>query len=221
LMTPRPDITWIDIDDSIAVTRQKIMDSGYSRLPVCEGELDRVLGVIHVADLLSQTLRGEPLNLISSLRQPLFIPESTRALKVLEQFKKLGTHIAMVVDEYGVVQGLVTIHDLLEAIVGDITDINEEPEEPQIIQREDGSWLLDGMLSIEEFIEQFDVPEKAIDPGNYHTLGGFVIMQLGKIPTSGEHFEWRQLRLEIVDMDGKRVDKVLVNVVEVAAEVLD
>jgi putative hemolysin len=218
LMTPRPDIVWVNIEDSIALTRQKIMDSDYSRLPVCEGELDRVLGVIHVADLLSQSLKGEELNLTVSLRQPLFIPESTRGLKVLEQFKKFGTHIAMVVDEYGVIQGLVTMHDLLEEIVGDITDINETPEEPQIIQRDDGSWLLDGMLSIEEFLEQFKLPENAIDRGNYHTLGGFVIMQMGKIPLSGEHFEWRELRLEIVDMDGKRVDKVLVNTAEIMGE---
>jgi putative hemolysin len=220
LMTPRPDITWIDIDDKISITRQKIIDSDYSRLPVCEGELDRVLGVIHVADLLSQTLKGEELNLTASLRQPLFIPESTRGLKVLEQFQKFGTHIAMVVDEYGVIQGLVTMHDLFEEIVGDITDFNEQPEEPQIIQRDDGSWLLDGMLSIEELLEQFDIPESAIDRGNYHTLGGFAIMQLGKIPISGEHFEWRNLRFEIIDMDGKRVDKVLVQMSEeIAADV--
>ncbi|WP_310429341.1 hemolysin family protein [Chamaesiphon sp. VAR_48_metabat_135_sub] len=217
LMTPRPDITWIDSEDSIAITRQKIIDSDYSRLPVCEGELDRVLGVIHVADLLSQTLKGEEINLTESLRQPLFIPESTRGLKVLEQFKKFGTHIAMVVDEYGVIQGLVTMHDIFEEIAGDITDFNEEPEEPQIIEREDGSWLLDGMLSIEELLDQFDIPESAIstvDRGNYHTLGGFVSMQLGKIPISGEYFQWRKLRFEIVDMDGKRVDKVLVNLSE-------
>ena len=216
LMTPRPDITWIDINDRIAITRDKIIDSDYSRLPVCEGELDRVLGVIHVADLLSQTLKGEEINLTASLSQPLFIPESTRGLKVLEQFKKFGTHIAMVVYEYGVIQGLVTMHDLFEEIFGDITDFNEVPEEPQIIQREDGSWLLDGMLSIEELLEQFDIPENAIDRGNYHTLGGFAIMQLGKIPISGEYFEWRKLRFEIIDMDGKRVDKVLVEVSEIA-----
>ncbi|WP_310410059.1 hemolysin family protein [Chamaesiphon sp. OTE_8_metabat_110] len=218
LMTPRPDITWIDINDRIAITRDKIIDSDYSRLPVCEGELDRVLGVVHVADLLSQTLKGEEINLTASLSQPLFIPESTRGLKVLEQFKKFGTHIAMVVDEYGVIQGLVTMHDLFEEIFGDITDFNEEPEEPQIIQRDDGSWLLDGMLSIEELLEQFDIPESAIDRGNYHTLGGFAIMQLGKIPVSGEHFEWRSLRFEIIDMDGKRVDKVLVELSETPAE---
>jgi putative hemolysin len=109
------------------------------------------------------------------------------------------------------------MHDIFEEIAGDITDFNEEPEEPQIIQREDGSWLLDGMLSIEELFDQFDIPESAISPidrGNYHTLGGFVSMQLGKIPISGEYFQWRKLRFEIVDMDGKRVDKVLVNEAE-------
>jgi putative hemolysin len=222
LMTPRPDIIWIDSEDSIAITRQKIIDSDYSRLPVCEGELDRVLGVIHVSDLLSQTLRGEEINLTESIRQPLFIPESTRGLKVLEQFKKFGTHIAMVVDEYGVIQGLVTMHDIFEEIAGDITDFNQVPEEPQIIQREDGSWLLDGMLSIEDLLDKFDIPESAIDTtdrGNYHTLGGFVSMQLGKIPISGEYFQWRKLRFEIVDMDGKRVDKVLVNLSELDEDI--
>jgi putative hemolysin len=216
LMTPRPDITWLNLEDSIAETRQKIVDSEYSRLPVCEGELDRVLGIVHTADLLSQILKGEELNLTTALRQPLFIPESTRGSSILEQFKGFGTHLAIIVDEYGVVQGLVTMHDILESIVGDINDINEEPEEAQIIERDDGSWLLDGMLSIEDFLEQFELPENAIDPGNYHTLGGFAIMQFGKIPISGEHFEWRHLKFEIVDMDGKRVDKVLVNTVEVA-----
>jgi putative hemolysin len=220
MMTPRPDITWLDLEDSIAINCQKILDSEYSRLPVCEGELDKVLGIIHIADLLSQTLKGEELNLTTALRQPLFIPESMRGSSVLEQFKKFGTHLAIIVDEYGVVKGLVTMHDILEEIVGDINDINETPEEPQIIKRDDGSWLLDGMLSIEDFLEQFELPESSIDRGNYHTLGGFAIMQFGKIPISGEHFQWLHLRFEIVDMDGKRVDKVLVNTVEVVEECL-
>jgi putative hemolysin len=218
MMTPRPDITWLNLEDSIAINRQKILDSEYSRLPVCEGELDKVLGIIHIADLLSQTLKGEELNLTTTLRQPLFIPESMRGSSVLEQFKKFGTHLAIIVDEYGVVKGLVTMHDILEEIVGDINDTSETPEEPQIIERDDGSWLLDGMLSIEDFLEQFELPESSIDRGNYHTLGGFAIMQFGKIPISGEHFQWLHLKFEIVDMDGKRVDKVMVNTVEVVEE---
>jgi putative hemolysin len=220
LMTPRPDITWLNLEDSIAVTRQKIIDSEYSRLPVCDGELDGVLGVIHIADLLSQILNGEELNLTTALRQPLFIPESTRGLSVLEQFKDFGTHLAIVVDEYGVVQGLVTMHDILESIFGDIADLNEVPEEPQIIERDDGSWLLDGMLSIEDFLEQFELPETAIEPGNYHTLGGFALMQFGKIPMSGDHFLWLNWKFEIVDMDRKRVDKVLVSIADVVKEPL-
>jgi putative hemolysin len=221
MMTPRPDITWLDLEDSIAINRQKIIDSEYSRLPVCEGELDKVLGIIHIADLLSQTLKGEELNLTTALRQPLFIPESMRGSSVLEQFKKFGTHLAIIVDEYGVAKGLVTMHDILEEIVGNINDTSETPEEAQIIERDDGSWLLDGMLSIEDFLEQFELPESSIDRGNYHTLGGFAIMQFGKIPTSGEHFQWLHLKFEIVDMDGKRVDKVMVNTVEVIKDSLD
>jgi putative hemolysin len=218
LMTPRPDITWLDLEDPIAINRQKIIDSEYSRLPVCEGELDRVLGIIHIADLLSQTLKGEELNLTAALRQPLFIPESMRGSSVLEQFKNFGTHLAIIVDEYGVLQGLVTMHDILEEIVGDINDTSETEEEPQIIKRDDGSWLLDGMLSIEDFLEQFELPESAIDRGNYHTLGGFAIMQFDTIPMSGESFQWLHLKFEIVDMDRKRVDKILVTTVEVTEE---
>jgi putative hemolysin len=219
LMTPRPDIVWLDLEDSIDVNLDKILNSGYSRFPVCQGELDRVVGLIHVADLLSETLDGKSLDLTSSniknvFIQPLFVPETTKGLKVLEQFKISRTHIAMVVDEYGVIQGLVTMNDLLEAIVGDIPDI-EQPEDPQIIEREDGSWLVDGMLPIEEFLKKFDIPDTAIEQrGTYHTLGGFTIMQLGKIPTESDNFEWRRLKFEVMDMDGNRVDKLLVQTVE-------
>jgi putative hemolysin len=214
LMTPRPDIVWLDLEDGIDINRQKIIDSDYSRFPVCQGELDRVMGIVHVADLLSQILKGEQIELTTSAIQPLFVPESTLGLKVLEQFKVSRTHIAMVVDEYGVIQGLVTMNDILEAIVGDIPDI-EQPEDPQFIEREDGSWLVDGMLPIEEFLKKFDIPETAIEQrGSYHTLGGFTIMQLGKIPAESDRFEWRRLSFEVVDMDGNRVDKILVQSAE-------
>ncbi|HEY9695583.1 MAG TPA: hemolysin family protein [Oculatellaceae cyanobacterium] len=210
LMTPRPDIIWLDLEDSSEINRLKMLDSGHSRFPVCQGDLDHALGVIHVTDLLSRCLASQSLDLTVSLRQPLYVPESTRGLKVLELFKQTGTHIALVVDEYGVIQGLVTLNDILEEIVGDLPSI-EQHEEPLIVQREDGSWLLDGMLSVEEFVELFEADEiSAEQRGNYHTLGGFVIMQLGRIPTAADHFEWNGLRLEVMDMDGNRVDKVLV-----------
>lgn len=210
LMTPRPEIVWLDLEDSGEVNRQKMMNSGHSRFPVCQGELDNVLGVVNVSDLLARALNNQPLDLTVSLRQPLFIPESTKGLKVLELFKQNSIHVALVVDEYGVIQGLVTLNDMLVEIVGDIPSVDEE-DYPQAVQREDGSWLLDGMLSIEEFFELFEVEDREGDHrGNYHTLGGFVILHLGKIPAAADHFEWNNFRLEVMDMDGNRVDKVLV-----------
>ena len=138
------------------------------------------------------------------------MPESTRGLKILELFKQTGIHLALVVDEYGVVQGLVTLNDILIEIVGDVPSAGEL-EDPQAVQREDGSWLLDGMLPVDEFFKIFDINELAFDNrGSYQTLGGFVITHLGRIPSATDHFEWEHLRFEVMDMDGNRVDKVLV-----------
>ncbi len=210
LMTPRPDIIWLDLDDTAEENRQKIIDSGYSRYPVCQGELDNVLGIIPVTDLLARCFRGEKLDLTIGLRQPVFVPESTRGLKVLELFKQTVTHMALVVDEYGVIQGLVTLNDVMIEIVGDVPS-GDEQEEPQIVRREDGSWLLDGMLSIDEFFELFNLEELQNEHrGSYQTLGGFVMTHLGRIPAVTDHFEWQGMRLEVMDMDGNRVDKVLI-----------
>jgi putative hemolysin len=210
LMTPRPDIVWLDLDDSPEENRHKMVESAYSRYPVCQEGLDNVLGIIPVTDLLARSLRHEPLDLTLGLRQPVFVPESTRGLKVLELFKQTVTHMALVVDEYGVIQGLVTLNDIMSEIVGDVP---AEPgqEEPHAVQREDGSWLVDGMLGIEEFLELFGMEElETQERGNYQTLGGFVITHLGRIPTAADHFEWDGMRFEVMDMDGNRVDKVLV-----------
>jgi len=210
LMTPRPEIVWLDLDDSIEVNRKKLIDSDHSRVLVCQGELDNVLGVLEVTDLLSRSLAGEPLDLTLSLHRPLYVPESTRGLKVLEMFKQSGTHIVLVVDEYGVIQGLVTLNDILIELVGDIPSVYQ-PEEPQAVQREDGSWLLDGMLSVDDFFKLFnmeDLPGR--QKGNYHTMGGFVMTHLGRIPIASDHFELGNFRFEVMDMDGNRVDKILV-----------
>ena len=210
LMTPRPEIVWLNLDDSAEANRQKMINSNHSRLLVCQSELDNVLGVVQVTDLLSRCLAGEPLDLTMLLRRPLFLPESTRGLKVLELFKQTGTHIVLVVDEYGIIQGLVTINDILIEIVGDIPSIDES-DDPQVVQREDGSWLLDGMLPVDEFFDLFGIEDvREEEDGNYNTMGGFVITQLGRIPNSADHFVWNNLRVEVVDMDGNRVDKVLV-----------
>jgi putative hemolysin len=211
IMTPRPDIVWLDVEDDWADNCKKIVDSQYSRFPVCKEVVDDILGVVHVADLLSQTIQGQQPSLTSSMINPLLVPESMRGLKVLEQFKETGTHIGMVIDEYGVIQGMVTMNDLLEEIVGDIQDI-EQPAPPQAVQREDGSWLLDGMLPIEEFLDLFKLEGDSIEQrGSYNTLGGFTIVQLGKIPQAADVFDWENLRFEIMDMDGNRVDKVMVS----------
>ncbi len=209
-MTPRPDIVWLDLEDTSQENRKKIIDSGYSRYPVCQGGLDNVLGVIRVTDLLARSFSGEELDLTVGLLQPTYVPESTRGLKVLELFKQTVTHMALVVDEYGVIQGLVTLNDVMIEIVGDVPSIDDQ-EDPQIVQREDGSWLLDGMLSVEEFFDLFDIEHLPPEiRGSYQTLGGFVMSHLGRIPTAADHFEWQGMRLEVVDMDGNRVDKVLV-----------
>ncbi len=210
LMTPRPDIVWLDLEDSPEENRKKMMDSANSRFPVCQGGLDNVLGIIPVTDLLARSLSGEALDLTVSLRQPVFVPESTRGLKVLELFKQTGIHMALVVDEYGVIQGLVTLNDILVEIVGDVPSADELAD-PQAVQREDGSWLLDGMLPVDEFFKIFAVNDfQGEHRGSYQTLGGFVITHLGRIPNAADHFEWDGMRFEVMDMDGNRVDKVLV-----------
>ena len=210
LMTPRPEIFWLDLDDTAEENRQQLNQISSTRVLVCQEGLDNVLGFVQVTDLLSQTLSNQPLDLTRSLRRPLFVPENTSVLKILEMFKQTGIHIGIVVDEYGVIQGLVTLNDILLELVGDIPTIDNQ-DEPQVIQREDGSWLLDGMLGVEEFFQLFELERFAVQSqGNYHTVGGFVITHLSRIPSVAEHFEWKGLRIEVVDMDGNRVDKVLV-----------
>jgi putative hemolysin len=210
LMTPRREIVWLDLADTLEENRQKLNGVSYTRVLVCQEGLDNVLGFVRVTDLLSQTLSNQPLDLTRFLRRPLFVPENTSALRILEMFKQTGTHIGIIVDEYGVIQGLVTLNDILLELVGDIPMVDHQ-DEPQVIQREDGSWLLDGMLAVEDFFQLFELERFAVQSqGNYHTVGGFVITHLSRIPSVAEHFEWNGLRIEVVDMDGNRVDKVLV-----------
>ncbi|MBF2089306.1 MAG: HlyC/CorC family transporter [Synechococcales cyanobacterium K44_A2020_017] len=210
LMTPRPDILWLDLNDTIDMNRQKLIRSNHTRFPVCQNSLDNMLGVVSVTDVLARSLTEQAIDFTALLQQPLFIPENTRALKVLEFFKQSGTHIALVVDEYGVIQGLVTLNDVMEVIIGDIP-FSDQPQEQPAIQREDGSWLVDGMLPIDRFKTLFKVRDLPGEQwGNYQTLGGFVITYLGRIPAAADHFYWNGFRFEVMDMDGNRVDKMLV-----------
>ncbi len=210
LMTPRSQIAWIDLDDPLEVNQRKIAQSMYARFPVAHGELDDWVGIVQSKDLLSQLLKNQPLDLMANLIAPLVIPEGILALNALELFKQRGVHIALIIDEYGTLQGLVTIFDILEAIVGDIPQAGEALEKSAIM-REDGSWLLDGQLPIEEFKEIFHhdrLPDE--ESGYYHTLAGFILSYLGHIPNEAEDFVWEGLQFVIVDMDGFRIDKVMV-----------
>ncbi len=214
LMTPRPDIVWLDVEDSPEEIQRRIMSSGYARFPACQGNLDNVLGIVRAKELLARCLTGKPFDLKAAMRRPLFVLESISGLQLLELLKKSQTHIALVVDEYGGIQGLVTSNDILEAVVGNIPSL-DQPGEQQIVQREDGSWLVDGMLLIDEMQEFFEIEDlPGEEKGYYQTVGGFVMTRLAHIPDEGDIFEWGGFRFEVIDMDGNRVDKVLLQPVK-------
>lgn len=214
LMTSRSDIIWLDLNDSLEEMRGKISGSGFSRFPLCQGSLDSLLGVVRVKDLVAQTLNAQPPDLRAIMRKPLFVHEKMRILKVLELFRVSRTHIAIAIDEYGEIQGLLTLNDILEAIVGDVPNPGMTVQ-PQALQREDGSWLVDGYLPIDEFKQLFDLTYlPGDDKGDFETLGGFVMVYLERIPVAGEYFDWGGLRFEVLDMDGNRVDKVLVKTLQ-------
>jgi putative hemolysin len=214
LMTPRLDVVWLDIESPPEEIRRRIINSPYSRMPVCQGTLDNILGVVKARDLLARVLAGEPLDLRATLRPPLYVPETRTALQLLEMFKQSATHIAMVVDEHGALEGLVTMNDVLEAIVGEMPS-HLGGGESFAVQREDGSWLLDGRTPISDFKELFSIDRlPREEEGGYHTLAGFIMTQLGRLPSVSDNFVWNNLRIEVVDMDRRRIDKVLVNYIE-------
>jgi putative hemolysin len=222
-MTSRTEINWLDAEASPLEQLETVIGSNHSRLPVGRGSLDACEGVLRtsqflVAERLSRTGREpsepphspQPVALEQLLQPPLYVAETMRALAVIERFRESGSHIALVTDEFGGIEGLVTVTDLMEAIVGDLPSAEDE-EDPSVVQREDGSWLVDGLLEFEAFKElvgRTSLPGEG--SGDFHTLGGFTMHHLGHIPRSGELFNIDGLRLEILDMDGNRVDKVLV-----------
>jgi len=204
LMTPRTEIVWLDIENSIDEIRTKIAENEYSRFPVRQDTLDVILGIVKARDMLVTSLGGEQIKLKQLLKPAFYIPETMSAARALEIFKEKGTEMLLVIDEFGGLQGLLTVNDIIEEIVGEI-----ELEEPQATQRQDGSWLLDGMLEVDEFKEIFNLPALPHEQ-EYETLSGFVMISLGRVPQTADQFEWHGLRFEIIDMDGRRVDKVLV-----------
>jgi putative hemolysin len=208
LMTPRLQMIWLDVGAPATANWQKVVASGHSRFPVCEGDVEQVLGVVALKDLWAQVVQGQGPDLRAAMHPPLFLPERTPGLRALEAFKTAGIHLALVLDEFGGIQGLLTLTDVLEAIVGDLPAAGEAVEQ-LAVQREDGSWLLGGLLPIDEFKVLFALDELP-EEDEYQTLSGFVLMQFGRIPMVGDHFTWAGLRFEIMDMDRHRIDKVLV-----------
>ena len=225
VMTPRPEIIWLDLDEPPERLRQTIAQSEHSRFLVVQDGLDNVVGILRVKELFSKEkknekeIRYQAQDLQELLHPPLFVPESMSILRALELFKQQSTHIALVTDEYGIIQGMVTHHDILEAIVGFIPA--DEYEEPLAIQREDGSWLLDGMMPTDELKELLDLETLPSEGANYQTVSGLIMSQLGSIPSEGQYFEWDNLCFEVVDMDVRRVDKVLVRTVHPDEKVVD
>lgn len=211
IMTPRTKVVWLEADESYQDVCATIIEKKYSYFPVAHGSLEDIIGVVKARDLLAQSLNEQTIDMHSVLRQAVFIPESMSALETLEHFKKQRAHVALVIDEYGSFQGLVTLDDIMAAIVGNIP-LPDEITEPEIVQREDGSWFIDGRLLIDRLKDLLQIDHLPDEQAGYfHTLGGFMMTYLGRIPTSGDYFDWASFRFEVVDMDGRRVDKVWVS----------
>lgn len=210
LIVPRTEIVWINLEDSKAEIEEKIAGSRHTRFPVARGNLDDVVGIVLAKDLLIQCVQNQTLNVEAAMYPPLYVPATMPALNILERFQSYHTQIALVVGEYGEMVGLVTINDIVEAMVGDLPE-SEAEVAFEIVQRLDGSWLVDGLLPLHELkdlLQQETLPGE--DEQGYRTLGGFVMNFLGHVPQESDRFEWGGYRFEVVDMDGHRVDKVLI-----------
>jgi putative hemolysin len=210
IMTPRPDIEWIDVDATEEELREFLASHAHTQFVVCHGGLDEVLGIVRSADLLPLAFKGVPIDLRSLTKEALFVPDSMPAVQLLESFRGSHKHVALVMDEYGAVEGLVTVTDLLTAIVGDLpADASEAAG--AFVSRADGSWLVEGSAPMEEVATHFGMDSLPEDEtGAYHTIGGFVMARLGRVPKAADTFEWGGLKFEVMDMDGRRIDKVMV-----------
>ncbi|OWY38101.1 hypothetical protein CEK28_14345 [Xenophilus sp. AP218F] len=210
VMTPRKDIVSLDLEDPAEDNRRLLQRHGYSHFPVCRGGMDQIVGMLDAKRLLDRTLDGQPLDFALDLSPALYVPATCSLMQLLEQFKQARRHSALVVDEYGELEGLVTINDVIESIIGDLPSTAGENDE--IVQRDDGSWLVDGMVALETFREHFalSAPLPGEENGNIHTLGGMMMFRLGRVPGVADRFEWNGFSFEVVDMDKTRVDKVMV-----------
>ena len=211
VMTPRQDMFVIDIEDDAQEVLSQIAESDYSRVIICRGSLEHIVGILHRSDLLKVVMSGAEINIAKTVRPALYVPDSMSLTHLLEFFRESRADFALIVDEYGELEGLVTLSDVLKAIVGDLPSEDDEFD-PEIVRREDGSWLVGGGLSIKRFKSVVgisdDLPGEA--DNSYNTIGGFILFFLEKIPRVADHFEYADWHFEVVDIDGTRVDKVLV-----------
>jgi putative hemolysin len=206
VMVPRQEVVWLDIEDPIDVLWQQAKESGHARFLIAREKLDNLLGVITLADLSEAVHRGQIAE--KDILPPLHIPDSISALQLLDQFQRSRTHLAVVTDEYGEIEGITTPIDILKAIAGELPELGSR-ERPEATSRSDGSWLIDGHLPIEELQRRLN--RRDMVGRDYHTVAGFVLARLGRIPKAGDTLTWRDLRVEIVDMDGVRIDKILLS----------
>lgn len=220
LMIPRADIVYLDVERPLEENLRWISSSDHSRFPVCRGGLHTILGVVTAKQVLNQKLKGADTDLFASLQPPVFVPETLNGMDLLGNFRASGMQMVLVVDEYGEVQGLVTLQDVLEAVTGEFKPRNQE--DAWAVQRDDGSWLLDGLIPIPELKDRLElkaVPEEG--KGRYHTLSGLMMWLLGRLPQTGDKARWESWQLEVIDLDGKRVDKVLASRAPEEAAVVD
>lgn len=217
VMTPRRDMIGLNINDSMLEVQNKVITSGFSRLPVFDGDYDRVIGIVRIPELMARYVEGQDVNLREYLYPPAFIPATASAAQALGLFRQTKIHTIMVIDEYGGVAGLITPTDILEFIVGQLPSIEDAADlyTEEIVQREDGSWLVDGLSSLHDLAATLPGGEKfLVADSRIQTINGFVMEQLSRIPSTGEVFTWSNFRFEIIDMDGKRIDKVLISSLE-------
>ena len=208
LMVPRADVVFVDINLPADKNLRRLIESEHTRFPVCDGGLDKILGVIHAKQALAAVAQGRTPDYTANRRPAIHVPETLTGMELLDQFRGNQAQMVFVVDEHGETQGIVTLHDLLVAVTGEFTQ--RDAEAAWAVRREDGSWLLDGAIPIPEMKDRLGlkaVPEE--EKARYHTLGGMMMLLLGKIPVPGDHVDWEGWRLEIVDMDDKRIDKVM------------
>nr|WP_295925340.1 hemolysin family protein [uncultured Dyadobacter sp.] len=211
LMTNRQEIVWLDLEDTVEENKAKIFDSRHSIYPVCRGTVDEVIGLVYVKDLIATDIEAQMANLNVIARDPVYLPESNRAYQALEKFKEQRVYYGIIVDEYGGTLGVVTMHDIMDALVGDISEDIEEASE--IVRRDDGSYLVDAQLPFDDFVQYFNINIQENDRRElvgFNTLGGFVLHILENIPHTGEKFSWKQFEFEVIDMDRSRIDKLLV-----------